>query len=163
MSSNRPGEPNHEYTDADQRQSFLQRRFEAFADRTRDPGDALTWSVVLGSLVGTLLVICFAVAGRTTLVLLPLAIFIVWIIVVSVWGRVNVAAILWGAAAQESRRGPNTAFILWPTVALAAFALVCVAIDAVTGWGFRWYGTGLTVVALWCLVVSAQAALGRST
>ncbi|MCO5224718.1 MAG: hypothetical protein M9953_05225 [Thermomicrobiales bacterium] len=150
-------EPDREYTGAEQQQSFLKRRYQAFADRSRDPGDVLTWAVVLGALICSLLIVCVAVADLRNLVLPTLFAIVLWVIVVSRFGRVNVAAILWGASTADSERVPNPAFVYFPTLALAIVCLVAVVIDAGTGWGFGWFGLALGIASFCYCVMFARS------
>ena len=64
MSTSGKGPTRREYTEGEQNESLISRRARAFADRSRDPGDATTWAVVLGSLMFTLLMFCLAVSGH---------------------------------------------------------------------------------------------------
>lgn len=146
MSSQR--KPEREFTDAERQRNFIQRRYQAFGDRSRDPGDAVTWAVVLGAFICALLIVCVSVADMLDLVLLPLVVTAIWIFVVSYLGRVNIAAILWGASASDSPRVPNALFVMLPTLVVALIGLVAVIIDALTGWDFRWYGVVLAGVCL---------------
>lgn len=154
-------EPDREYTEAEQQQSFLNRRYQAFADRSRDPGDAVTWAVVLGALICSLLIVCVAVADLRNLVLLTLFTTVLWVTVVSYFGRVNVAAILWGDSTSDSQRAPNPAFVHFPTLALAIVCLVAVVIDAITGWDFGWFGLALGIASFCYCVVFARSWLHR--
>ncbi|MCA9833974.1 MAG: hypothetical protein KC435_08520 [Thermomicrobiales bacterium] len=148
MSKQRPDEPKREYTPGEQQQSFIQRRYTAFADRSRDPGDALTWAIVLGAFIGTLLLVCFAVAGQARYALVSSGVFLLWVVVVSYWGRVNVASILWGSSTADSNRPPNPVYVYHPTFALVLFALICAALDVANGRGFGWYGVVLIFAAI---------------
>lgn len=150
-------EPEREYTDAERQRTFLHRRYQAFADRSRDPGDVITWAVVLGALICALLIVCISVADMRDLVLLPLLVTAIWIFVVSYLGRVNIAAILWGASTSDSQRVPNAVFVLLPTLVVAVIALIAVVIDAGTGWDFRWFGLVLGIASLCYCVLFARS------
>lgn len=138
-------------------ENFIQRRARAFTDRSREPGDATTWAVVLGALMCTLLMICFSVGGHARLALLAAALTAIWIFVVSRYGRVNVFSILWGAATTDSGISPNHQVIFRATTALAAIAAAAIVIDAVTGWGFTWYSVVLGATILIYLGVAFRA------
>lgn len=159
MSSRRPEEPKREYTAGEQQQGFLQRRYTAFADRSRDPGDALTWAIVLGAFVGTLLIVCFAIADQARLALLAFVIVLLWAVGVSYWGRVNVASILWGSSATEHNHTPRPVFIFLPTLVLVLVALIAVFVDAATGRDFSWYGLVLGAAAIGYLVLYLRTTL----
>lgn len=150
-------EPDREYTEAEQQQSFLNRRYRAFADRSREPGDTITWAVVLGALICSLLIVCVAVADLRNLVLLALLSTALWVTVVSYFGRVNVTAILWGASASDSERAPNPVFVYFPTLALAIIGLISTVIDAGTGWDFGWFGLALGIASLCYCVMFARS------
>lgn len=147
--SNTGREPSRrEYTESEQDQSFIGRRMKAFADRSREPGDATTWAVVLGALMSTLLMICFAVAGHSMLALTSFGLAAVWVFVVSHFGRVNVFSVLWGAATTDSTTEPEHLVIYRATAVLSAISIIAVLIDAATGWGFTWYGVALIAVVI---------------
>lgn len=150
-------EPDREYTDAERQWGFLQRRYQAFADRSREPGDVITWAVVLGALICSLLIVCVSVASMRDLLLVPVLITAVWVFVVSYFGRVNITAILWGASTSDSQRVPNAMFVMLPTLALAMIGLVSVVIDAGTGWDFRWFGLALGIASLCYCVLFARS------
>lgn len=158
MSRTNSSEPKRDLTPAEQRESFLVRRLAAFAERSRDPGDAATWAVVLGALMCALLIICFAVSGRTDAVLLiPVVASLLWGVVVQFWGRVNIAAILWGSSTTDSQHSPHLQFIFLPTLILTTVSFVCVVVDAFTGWGFRWFGLALIATGIWFLMICLRA------
>lgn len=132
-----------EYTESEQGESLIGRRARAFADRSRDPGDATTWAVVLGAVISTLLMFCFAAGDHPRLALASVAITVVWMFVVSRYGRVNVAAVLWGAATTDASTPPEHLVVFRATAAVAAVSLLAVIVDAATGWSFRWYSLAL--------------------
>lgn len=140
-------------------QAFLARRVRAFADRSRQPGDAVTWAVVLGSMVGVLMLICFSVAGDTRYILYPLALFIAWYAVVSIKGRVNITSILWGSAATDSKIPADPFWVHQPTIILTiAGAIACIA-DAVTGWDYRWFGLALAIACVSYVMLYVRSVL----
>lgn len=143
-----------EYTEGEQSDSLISRRARAFADRSRDPGDATTWAVVLGAVICTLLMFCFAAGGHPRLAMASVAVTVMWIFVVSRYGRVNVAAVLWGAATTDTETPPEHLVVFRATAALAAVSLLAIIIDALTGWSFRWYSVGLLAAILAFLGVS---------
>ena len=143
-----------EYTEGEQSESLISRRARAFADRSRDPGDATTWAVVLGAVMCTLLMICLAVGGRPRLAMASVAVTLVWIAVVSRYGRVNIAGVLWGAATTDAETPPEHLVVFRSTAALAAVSLVAVGVDVGTGWSFRWYGVALLAAIVTFLGIS---------
>lgn len=149
-------EPQREYTEGEQHQSFIGRRMDAFADRSREPGDATTWAIVLGSLICTLLVICYAVAGQPVVAFISLLLTLAWVSIVSRIGRVNVASILWGSSTNDLDKPPNHTFIFQATTLLALISLAAVVVDAIRGWNFSWYGLILLVVVSIYLVIYLQ-------
>lgn len=150
-------EPRREYTEREQHQSFIGRRMQAFADRSRDPGDAATWTVVLGALICTLLMICYSVAGQSRVALGAFILSGVWILVVSRFGKVNVASILWGSATTDSDTPPVHLVIFQSTAVLALISLIAVIVDAFNGWGFGWYGFALLATVAVYLVIYIRA------
>ncbi len=143
-----------EYTEGERSDSLITRRARAFADRSRDPGDATTWAVVLGAVMCTLLMICLAVGGRPRLALASVAVTLVWIFVVSRYGRVNIAGVLWGAATTDAETPPDHLVVFRATAALAFVSLIAVAVDAVTGWSFGWYSVAMLAAILTFLGIS---------
>lgn len=140
-SGNKP--TRREYTEGEQSESLISRRARAFADRSRDPGDATTWAVVLGAVICTLLMFCFAAGGHPRLALASVAVTLVWIFVVTRYGRVNIASVLWGAATTDAATPPEHLVVFRTTAVLAAVSLLAIIIDAITGWSFGWYSVAL--------------------
>lgn len=129
-------------------ESFIERRMRAFAERSRDPGDATTWAIVLGALMCTGLIFCYAVARQPLMALASFLLTFVWIGVVSRFGRVNVFAVLWGASAADSRIEPDYSVIFRANAVLVAISLLAILVDAVTGWDFMWYSVALLAVVV---------------
>ncbi len=138
-----------EYTESEQSESLIARRARAFADRSRDPGDATTWAVVLGAVICTLLMFCLAVGGYPRLALASVGVTVAWIFVVSRYGHVHIASVLWGAATTDTDTPPEHVVVFRSTAAVAALSLLAVIVDAIIGWSFGWYGLGLlaTIIA----------------
>lgn len=163
MSTRNPNEPRREYTEGEQQRSFIGRRMDAFADRSREPGDAATWAVVLGALMWTLLVISYSVARQPLMAVVMFVLTLVWVIVMSRFGNVNVFSILWGAATTDASTPPNGPVIFQASALLAVLSIIAVAVDAVTGWDFGWYGIVLLITAGAYVAVYARTwfTLGR--
>lgn len=70
-------------------ENFIERRMRAFAERSRDPGDATTWAIVLGALMCTGLIFCYAAAEQPMMAFAAFVLTIVWMGVVSRFGRVK--------------------------------------------------------------------------
>lgn len=153
MSKLHPNEPENEYTEGEQTQSLIGRRMEAFASRTRDPGDATTWEIVLAALMNTLLVICFSVAERPLFALGSLVVLLGWIGYSFVVGRVNVFSVLWGSSTTDANVNPDHLAIFRSTAIIAILTLVALVIDALTGWGFGYYGLALVIVVILYIAV----------
>ena len=118
----------------------------AFADRSRDPGDATTWAIVLGALICTGLIFCYAVAEQPLMAFGAFVLTFVWIGIVSRFGRVNVFSVLWGASATDSRHDPNHLVIFRANAVLVVIALAALLIEVIAGWDFMWYGIAILVV-----------------
>lgn len=146
-------EPRREYTEGERQESFIGRRMDAFADRSREPGDGATWAVVLGALMCTLLMICYSVAGQPMVALGMLTLFAVWVMIMSRLGRVNVLSILWGSATTDADVPPNDVVVFQSTVLLALISLGAILLDAFTGWDFGWYGFILLAIVAIYLVI----------
>lgn len=153
MSKLHPNEPENEYTEGEQNQSLIARRMEAFASRSREPGDATTWEIVLAALMCTLLVVCYSVADRPMFALGTLIILLVWIGYTFVVGRVNVFSVLWGSSTTEAHLHPDHLAIFRSTAIIATLSLLAVVIDAFTGWGFGYYGLALIIVIILYIAV----------
>lgn len=135
-------------------ENFIERRMRAFADRSRDPGDATTWAIVLGALMCTGLIFCYAVAEQPLLAFAAFVLTLVWSTVVSRFGRVNVLSVLWGSSAADSRHEPDHQVIFRANAALVAIALAALLVDAVSGWHFMWYGNALLIVVVSYLILA---------
>lgn len=151
--SRQNNEPRREYTEGERQESFIGRRLDAFADRSREPGDGATWAVVLGALMFTLLLICYSVAGQSMIAFIVFLFFIVWVIVMRQFGNVNVASILWGSSTSDADTPPVDVVVFQSTVALALISLGAVIVDAIRGWGFGWYGFALVAVVVVYLAI----------
>lgn len=152
MSNQRP-EPRRQITDAEQNESLIGRRMRAFADRSRDPGDGPTWAAVLGSLMWTLLIICFSVSDRSLFAFVTLILMLIWVGIMAQFGKVNVTSVLWGSATSDYDRVPVEVVVFQSTLAVALISLIAIAVDAVSGWGFGWYGIALLATIALYLVV----------
>lgn len=152
MSARQPNDQ-HEYTEGEQQQSFIGRRMDAFASRTREPGDAATWTTVLGALMFTLLIISYSVAEQPLMALFILGLMAIWIGVMGRFGHVNVFSILWGSATSDARILPNEFVVAQSTAIVAIIAIIGMVVDALHGWDFSWYGYALLVTVLGYLVL----------
>lgn len=156
MSKKQP-EENREYTQGEQVGGLLSRRFRAFTTRSREPGDAATWAVVLGSFMWTMLIICLSVAEHLLTALIMFVLTFVWIGIMSRFGKVNVAAILWGSATTDADRDPVEPVVFQSTLVVALISLVAVVDDAIRGWDFGWFGVVLTITVIVYLAIYVQA------
>lgn len=156
MSSRQPND-RHEYTEGEQQQSFIGRRMDAFASRTREPGDAATWATVLGALLFALLIVCYSVAELPLMALFVLGLMAIWIGVMGRFGHVNVFSILWGSATTDAVILPNEFVVAQSTAVVAAVAVIAMVVDALRGWDFGWYGYALLVAVIGYLVLYIRA------
>lgn len=155
MSKKQP-EPNRNYTDREERDGLLTRRYRAFADRSREPGDAATWAVVLGSFMWTVLIVCLSVAEHLLFAAISFVLTFVWVGVMTRFGKVNVPSILWGSATSDADKPANEPVVFHSTLVVALISLIAVIADAVSGWDFGWYGFALIVVIAVYLVIYLQ-------
>jgi len=146
-----------EYTEGEQQRSLISRRIEAFESRSRQPGDAATWVVVLGALMCTLLMVCYSVAGLPLMALAVFGITIIWFGIMGRLGRVNVFSILWGAATTDAKTPPNEFVVFQSTAAISLISLVAMVVDAFRGWDFTWYGYALLLTTIVFLVVYVRS------
>lgn len=153
MSLLHPREPENEYTEREQHRSLIGRRMEAFASRSREPGDATTWEIVLASLMGTLLIICYSVADRPMLALVAFGLLLIWMVYCGIVGRVNVFSVLWGSSTTESHVHPDHLAIFRSSAVVALFTILSLVVDAVTGWGFGYYGIALVLIVIIYIIV----------
>lgn len=149
----KPPNTKREYTRLEENEGFIGRRMRAFGDRSREPGDGATWAVVLGSLMWTLLIICFSVAGQPRIAFFIFLLMLVWVVIMGRFGKVNVASILWGSATTDADKPPVEMVVFQSTLAVALFSLIAAVIDAASGWAFGWYGVVLlATVAVYMIV-----------
>lgn len=150
-------EKDREYTPLEQNEGFIGRRIRAFGERTRDPGDGTTWAVVLGSLMWTLLVVCYSVARQPLLALGCLLLAIAWVIFLSRFGKVNVVSVLWGSSTTDFNRVPVEVVVYQSTLVVALISLVSVLVDALRGWEFGWYSIPLLATVFVFVIVYIRA------
>lgn len=153
MSKLHPNEPEPEYTEGERTHNLIGRRMEAFASRSREPGDATTWEVVLSALMCTLLIVSFSVADRPLFALLALVLFGIWAGYTGAVGKVNVFSVLWGSSTTDENVNPNHIAILRSTAIIALVSIAAIVVDAFTGWGFGYYGFVLLLVVIVYLIV----------
>lgn len=135
-----------EYTEAEQQKSLISRRIEAFESRSREPGDAATWAIVLGSLMSTLLIVCYSVSDVPIMALVAFGMLAIWIVLMARFAGVNVFSILWGSATTDTKNPPNELYIFQSTIVIAGLSFLAMIVDAFTGWDFTWYGVALFIV-----------------
>lgn len=146
-----------EYTEAEQSSGLVGRRLQAFAERSREPGNAVTWAIVLGALICTLLVISYSVAGQPVAALGSAAVSMIWMAVVTKYGQVNIASILWGSDVSDFSSPPVESAIFQTTTVLTLIALGGIIVSAFTGFGFGWYGVAMLVAVVTYLVIYIRA------
>lgn len=155
--SKRQPETNRNYTDREERESVLVRRYRAFADRSREPGDAATWAAVLGSFMWTMLIICLSVGEHLLSAFITFVLTFVWVWIMFRFGKVNVASILWGSATTDADKPPVEPVVFQSTLVVALISLIAVVEDAISGWDFGWFGVILTVTIIVYLVIYIRA------
>lgn len=119
-------------------------------------GNASTWSVILGVLLGVVLFLGSAYAGSPVVGIIVVLLVLAYIVVLSAVGRVNVFQVLWGQTADENDPETNQPVIRQATVVMAIAALGVFVYDLLSesDWGwFSWLGAivaiGYLAVAWW--------------
>lgn len=132
-------------------------RARDFRTRRRDPGDLVTWAVVLGAFLGVMLFFSAAYDGSTRLGLAVLILLLAWALVI--WGRagVNIVAILWGRSLTSTYDVSKTPLVLLATAALALVAAAFPLMDILSLFDFGWYGVVTGGVGLVYLVMMLVA------
>ena len=105
----------------------------------------------------TFLIICLSVSQHALLAFIAFVMTLVWVIIMGQFGKVNVAAILWGSATTDADRPPVDVVVFQSTLVVALISLIAVVVDAVRGWDFGWYGVILLVTVAVYLVIYIQA------
>lgn len=155
--SSKQQDPRREMSQAEQHEGFIGRRMRAFGERSREPGDAATWAVVLGAFMWTLLIVCLSVAEHLLLASISFAFTLVWVVLMGRFGKVNVASILWGSATTDTDKPPVEGVVFQLTLAVALISLIAVVVDALSGWDFGWYGVALIITVAVYLVIYLQS------
>ncbi len=155
--SKKPEEPRRDYTESEKNEGFISRRMRAFAERSREPGDGATWAVVLGSFMWTVLIICLSVAEMFLFAAVGFVLALVWVAIMAQFGKVNVAAILWGSATTDADKPPVDVVVFQSTLVVALISLLAVIVDAIRGWNFGGYGVVLVVTIAIYIVVYIQS------
>lgn len=139
--------------DRKRRMEIRDERARDFRTRRRDPGDLVTWAVVLGAFIGVMLFFSAAYDGSTRLGLAVVILLVVWALVI--WGRagVNIVAILWGRSLTSSFDTSKTLLVLLATALLAIVAASFPLMDLLSLFEFGWYGVVTGCVGLVYLVM----------
>lgn len=155
--SRKQEDPRREMTQAEQHEGYISRRMRAFGERSREPGDAATWAVVLGAFMWTLLIVCLSVSDQSFLAFISFILTLVWVVLMGRFGKVNVASILWGSATSDADNPPVENVVFHLTLAVALISLIAVVVDALGGWNFGWYGVALIIAVAVYLVIYLQS------
>lgn len=156
MSTKNPRYDREQEEDEHTSEGFVRRRIEAFENRSRQPGDAATWGVVLGAFIGIMMLVSFSIGRETRHILIPLAAVVLWWIVVSKYGRVNITSILWGSATTDQKHPPEEKWIHLPTILMTLFATGSLIRNAIMGYTYSWAGIVLLVACVVYAVIYAR-------
>jgi hypothetical protein len=111
-----------------------------------------TWSVIVGALLGVLLFLG-AAYSRQPLAGLVVGIAIgVYMVVLSVVGRINVFHVLWGETVDENDHAINRRVILQATAAVAIGTIGVLLYDLLSSDDWGWFGWLAALVASGYLV-----------
>jgi len=139
--------------DRKRRTEIRDERARDFRTRRRDPGDLVTWAVVLGGFLSVMLFFSAAYDGSTRLGLAVVILLLAWALVI--WGMagVNIVAILWGRSLSDTFDVSKTLLVLLATAVLAIVAASFPLLNLASVFDFGWYGIVTGVVGLVYLVM----------
>lgn len=134
--------------DRQRREELKDERYREWQERRRDPGDALTWVVVLGGLMAVLLFLSAAYDGRTWLGSAIGILIVAWLLVVWVLGGVNVPSVLWGRTVGDRVIEGRAPVVLAASGVLSAISISLPLVDSVSSLSFGVYGIACGLVGL---------------
>jgi hypothetical protein len=115
-----------------------------------------TWSVIVGALLSVLLFLGAAYSRQPLAGLVVSIAIVVYMVVLSVVGRINVFHVLWGETVDESDRAINRRVILQATAAVAIGTIGVLLYDLLSSDDWGWFGwlaalmaSGYLVSLLW--------------
>lgn len=139
--------------DRERQRELKDDRYRDWQTRRRDPGDLVTWAVVLGGFMGVMLFLSAAYDGSSRLGIAVLTLLIAWAIVI--WGLagVNILGILWGRALTDDFDVSRAPIVLLATTVLAVVAVSFPLLSLTSVFNFAWYGVVTGGVGLIYLVM----------
>lgn len=143
--------------DQKRRMELRDERAREWRTRRRDPGDLLTWSVVLGGFMAVILFLCSAYDGTTWLGAGVLVLLLAWVLVVWGMGKVNVLSVMWGRTIERDLPPDQARLVLGASGILALVSIAFPLMDLTTSLEFGWYGViaGLAGVAYLVLMATS--------
>jgi hypothetical protein len=125
-------------------------------NRRERTANLTTWSVIIGVLLGVLLFMGAAYSRQPLAGLVVALSILVYLILLSVVGRINVFHVLWGQTIDEDNHVVNRRVILQATAAVAAGAIGVFLYDlfAAANWG--WFSWIAALIATGYLVSLAR-------
>lgn len=126
--------------DQKRRRDLREERAREWRTRRRDPGDLVTWSVVLGGFLIVLLFMSAAYDGRTWLGAAIVLLLVGWLLVVWVIGGVNVVSVLWGRSVSDTFSPEREPLVLAASGIVALVAIAFPLADVASSLEFGWYG-----------------------
>lgn len=149
--------------DNQRRTELRDERAREWRRRQRDPGDFITWSVVLGGLMSVLLLFCTAYAGNARLGMAVAILLVAWVLVVWVIGGVNVVAVLWGRPVGSSFAPEREPLVIGASALLAIVSLAFPLLDLASSFDFGWYGVVSGVIGALYLIMLANSKRSRTS
>jgi hypothetical protein len=143
--------------DRKRREELKDERYREWQERRREPGDALTWVVVLGGLMAVLLFLSAAYDGSTGLGAAIAILILAWVMVVWVIGGVNVVSVLWGRTVGSRVIQGREPVVLGASGLLALVSISLPLADVVSSFAFGIYGLVCGLVGLITLVFIVRA------
>jgi hypothetical protein len=147
--------------DRERREQIRDERAREWRTRRRDPGDLVTWAVVLGGFMAVLIFLCAAYDGHTALGTAVLILIIAWLLVVWVIGKVNVLSILWGRSVSADFSPDRAPVVLGASAVLALVSVGFPLLDLATSLDFGWYGIATGAIGVIYLALVGWTRLRR--
>lgn len=144
-------------TDRQRRTELRDDRYRDWQTRKRSPGDLVTWAVVLGGVMAVLVFFSAAYDGDTMFGTAVTIAIVAWMLVVWVPGGVNVAAVLWGRAANPDLPPDRVRIVLTACLVLALVSVFLPVLDVASPLDFGWYGVLSAGVGIIFIILLARA------
>jgi hypothetical protein len=127
-------------------------------NRRERAANQTTWSVIIGVLLGVILFLGAAYSRQPLAGLIVGLAILVYMIVLSVIGRINVFHVLWGETIDEDDVFVNRPVILRATTAVAAVAIGILLYDVLSAEEWGWFSWVAALIAAGYLIMQARNA-----